>query len=120
MTPDEVSRLKAAKKRGKDDTERIVAPGKMLIFVGGQHPILGTQMLYFLDPTLKAWSEIPPPTELVSIQGGSIVPLPVTVKVNRSTKEAERQPENAERLTETESAFIEAFRQQREVYDYAG
>jgi type IV secretion system protein VirD4 len=120
MTPDEVSRLKAAKKRGKDDTERIVAPGKMLIFVGGQHPILGTQMLYFSDPTLKAWAEIPPPTELVSIQGGNTVPLPVTVKVNRSTKEAGRQPENAERLTEIERAFIEVFRQQREVYDYAG
>ncbi len=75
MTPDEVSRLKPAKKRGKDAAERIVAPGQMLIFIAGQHPILGTQMLYFLDPTLKAWSEIPPPAKLVSIQGGSIVAL---------------------------------------------
>jgi len=119
MTPDEVSRLKAAKKRGKDAAERIVAPGKMLIFVGGQHPILGTQMLYFRDPTLKAWSEIPPPTKLVSIQGGNIVPLPVTLKVNRSTKKAKRQPEDAELLTEIETAFIEWYREQREVYDYA-
>ena len=70
MTPDEVSRLKPAKKSGKGDAERIIAPGHMLIFVSGQHPILGTQMLYFLDPRLKAWSEIPPPAKLVSIQGG--------------------------------------------------
>src|SRR3989441_644974 len=119
MTPDEVSRLKAAKKCGKDDAERIVAPGKMLIFVGGQHPILGTQMLYFLDPTLKAWSEIPPPAKLVSIQGGYIVPLLETLKVNR-TKKPGRQPEDAELLTELERAFIEDRRKEMEVYDYAG
>ena len=98
MTPDEVSRLKPAKKSGKGDAERIIAPGHMLIFVSGQHPILGTQMLYFLDPRLKAWSEIPPPAKLVSIQGGQIVPLVETMKVNRSTKKSGRQPENAELL----------------------
>jgi hypothetical protein len=92
----------------------------MLIFIAGQHPILGTQMLYFLDPTLKAWSEIPPPAKLVSIQGGSIVPLVDTLKVNRSTKKSGRQPEDAELLTEAERVFIEWYREQREVYDYAG
>ena len=119
MTPDEVSRLRPAKKRGKDVAERIVAPGQMLIFIAGQHPILGTQMLYFLDPTLKAWSKIPPPAKLVSIQGGQIVPLLETLKVNRSTKKFGRQPEDAELLTAIEKAFIEVFREQREVYDYA-
>jgi len=120
MTPDEVSRLKPAKKRGKDAAERIVGPGQMLIFIAGQHPILGTQMLYFLDPTLKAWSEIPPPAKLVSIQGGSIVPLLETLNVNRSTKKSGGQPEDAELLTEIERAFIEGYREQMEVYDYAG
>jgi len=120
MTPDEVSRLKPARKRGQDAAERIVAPGHMLIFVSGQHPILGTQMLYFLDPTLKVWSEIPPPARLVSIQGGSVVPLLDTLKVNRSTTRPGRQPEGAELLTELERAFIERFREQMEVYDYAG
>jgi type IV secretion system protein VirD4 len=118
-TPDEVSRLKPAKKSGEGAAERIVAPGQMLIFVSGQHPILGTQMLYFRDPTLQAWSEIPPPTKLVSIQGGNIVPLRVTLKVNRSTKNARTQRENSALLTEMERGFIEWFRQQREVYDYA-
>jgi hypothetical protein len=90
----------------------------MLIFIAGQHPILGTQMLYFLDPTLKAWSEVPPPAKLVSIQGGSIVPLLGTLKVNRPVKGPGQQPKNAEVLTELERAFIED-RKEMEVYDYA-
>src|SRR5207302_641622 len=120
MTPDEILRLKPARKQRFGDSERIVAPGQMLIFVSGQHPILGTQLLYFLDPTLKAWSEIPPPAKLVSIQGGHISPLLETLKVNRSMKGPGRQPENAEVLTEIERAFIEDRREQMEVYDYAG
>jgi len=47
------------------------------------------------------------------------VPLLETLKVNRSTKTPGRQPEDAEPLTEIERAFIERFREQREVYDYA-
>ena len=77
-------------------------------------------MLYFHDPTLKAWSQIAPPAKLVSIQGGQIVPLLETLKVNRSTKKSGRQPEDAELLTELERAFIEDRRKQMEVYDYAG
>jgi type IV secretion system protein VirD4 len=49
MTPDEVMRLRPAKKRGRGAKERIVAPGNMLIFVSGQYPIYGTQILYFKD-----------------------------------------------------------------------
>jgi type IV secretion system protein VirD4 len=119
MTPDEVSRLKPAKKRGKGAVERIAAPGHMLIFVSGQHPILGTQMMYFLDPALKAWSQIPPPAKLVSIQRGSIVPLPETPRVNRSMKRTGQKPDDAEMLTAIERAFIEGYREQMEVYDYA-
>jgi type IV secretion system protein VirD4 len=33
LTPDEVQRLKAPKKKGSGEKERIVAPGQMLIFV---------------------------------------------------------------------------------------
>jgi len=119
MTPDEVSRLRPAKKSGKGDAERIIAPGHMLIFVSGQHPILGTQMLYFLDPRLKTWSEIPPPAKLVSIQGGQIVPLVETMKVNRSTKKSGRQPENTELMEPMERVFIDSYQEQHEVYDHA-
>jgi type IV secretion system protein VirD4 len=63
MTPDEVMRLRPPKKRGHGPSERIVAPGQMLIFVGGEYPILGTQMLYFFDPILRARAQIPPPAE---------------------------------------------------------
>src|SRR5437763_13364610 len=61
MTPDEVSRLAPARKAGDGDEERIVAPGQMLIFISGHRPILGTQMLHFLDPYLSARDEIPAP-----------------------------------------------------------
>jgi type IV secretory pathway TraG/TraD family ATPase VirD4 len=72
LTPDEVQRLKAPKKKGHGIHERIVAPGQMLIFVSGYFPILGTQMLYFLDPTFKMRSEIPPPTKLVRLTGNQL------------------------------------------------
>ena len=43
----------------------------MLIFVSGHHPILGTQMLYFLDPVLNA-SALPylRPNGLVTLEDG--------------------------------------------------
>ena len=73
ITPDEVLRLKPPQKAGHGIQERIVAPGQMLIFVSGLHPILGMQMLYFLDPTFKIRSEIPPPVEFVSLKGNQIL-----------------------------------------------
>jgi type IV secretion system protein VirD4 len=73
ITPDEVLRLKPPQKAGHGIHERILAPGQMLIFVSGHHPILGMQMMYFLDPTFKIRSEIPPPTEFVSIKGNRIL-----------------------------------------------
>jgi hypothetical protein len=119
MTPDEVSRLKLPKKAREGDAERIIVPGRMLIFVAGQYPILGTQMLYFLDPALYAWSKIPPPEKLASIQGGQLVPVPKTLKANRIPKRPAPRPENAEQLTEMERAFIESYRAKMEVYDHA-
>src|SRR5271156_3993152 len=74
MTPDEVLRLKPPKKRGDGPQERIVAPGQMLIFVSGHHPILGTQMLYFLDSVLNARAELAPPIEFLTLEDGQPVP----------------------------------------------
>jgi type IV secretion system protein VirD4 len=75
MTPDEVLRLKPPQKRGDGAQERIVAPGQMLIFVSGHHPILGTQMLYFLDPALNSRAELAPPTEFFTLEeDGKAVP----------------------------------------------
>jgi len=73
MTPDEVLRLKPPQKRGDGAQERIVAPGQMLIFVSGHHPILGTQMMYFLDPALSARAELAPPTEFFTLEDGKPV-----------------------------------------------
>lgn len=74
MTPDEVLRLKPPVKRGDKTTERIVAPGQMLIFVSGHYPILGTQMLYFLDPELSSRAAVPPPAGYFMLHGGKQLP----------------------------------------------
>ncbi len=74
MTPDEVLRLKPSQKKGGGESEQIVAPGQMLIFVSGHYPILGTQMLYFLDPALSARAALPPPTELLTLEDGQAEP----------------------------------------------
>jgi type IV secretory pathway TraG/TraD family ATPase VirD4 len=72
MTPDEVLRLKTPRKTGAGSSERIIGPGQMLIFVSGHHPILGTQMLYFLDPVFTERAAIAPPTKLVTLEDGRV------------------------------------------------
>lgn len=74
MTPDEVMRLRPARKAGQGSAERIVTPGDMLIFVSGHYPIYGKQMLYFADPQLKARAEYAPPVQFFAIQEGSLGP----------------------------------------------
>jgi type IV secretion system protein VirD4 len=87
MTPDEVLRLKPPTKRGDKTSERIVAPGQMLIFVSGHHPILGTQMLYFLDPDLTSRAALEPPTSFFTLQDGRPVPQsPLDRTRNRISK----------------------------------
>src|SRR5260370_31715672 len=74
MTPDEIMRLRPPKKEQRGDQEKIIAPGDMLIFVSGHHPIYGKQMLYFFDPILRSRVEIPPPTKSYLIHDGVLSP----------------------------------------------
>ncbi|MCX6593142.1 MAG: type IV secretory system conjugative DNA transfer family protein [Acidobacteria bacterium] len=74
MTPDEVMRLKPAKKEGEGDAERIVEAGDMLIFVSGHFPIYGRQLLYFFDPELAKRVGEAPPTSFKAIEDGAVVP----------------------------------------------
>jgi type IV secretion system protein VirD4 len=107
MTPDEVSRLKPPQKQGEGDSENIVAPGQMLIFVSGHYPILGMQMLYFLDPVLNARAELPPPSELVTLECGKAYPQrPVELARHRISK-PEFVPSEAVPLTDSEASFFE-------------
>ena len=76
MTPDEILRLTPARKQGRGESEEIVAPGQMLIFVSGHYPILGTQMLYFSDAVLAKRAKIAPPTEFFSLERGGTVEQP--------------------------------------------
>ena len=58
LTPDEIMDLK---KPRKDDSGRIVESGEMVVFMAGERPILGTQILYFLDPVFGRRATIEPP-----------------------------------------------------------
>jgi type IV secretion system protein VirD4 len=72
MTPDEVMRLKPPVKQGQGDNERIVAPGDMLIFVSGQYPIYGKQVLYFVDPEFAKRAAEAPPQVFCAIEEGKV------------------------------------------------
>ena len=58
MTPNEIMRLR---KPAKDAAGRIIAPGGMVVFVAGEAPIQGTQILYFMDPVFAGRAAVPPP-----------------------------------------------------------
>jgi type IV secretion system protein VirD4 len=68
ITPDEVMRLRSPVKTADDS---IAEPGDMLIFAAGHAPILGTQSLYFRDPTFQNRARIAPP---LSAAAGSFAP----------------------------------------------
>lgn len=57
LTPDEIMRLRGPT---KDKEGNITEAGDMLIFQAGFAPILGTQILYFRDPTFHERSLMPP------------------------------------------------------------
>lgn len=55
ITPDETMRLPAPL---KDNAGNVIKAGDMLIFIAGQNPIYGTQILYFKDPVFSARSKV--------------------------------------------------------------
>jgi len=113
MTPDEVLRLKPPQKQATGDAEKIVAPGQMLIFVSGTYPILGTQMLYFLDAVLTARASLQPPTTFFAIEDGRVSSQkPVGRTLNKISK-PEVAP--AERLTQAELGFLEEYHTTKEL-----
>jgi type IV secretion system protein VirD4 len=62
MTPDEIATLKKPRKeRGDDGKDVITEAGEMVVFVAGENPIKGAQVLYFLDPLFRQRAAIPAP-----------------------------------------------------------
>jgi type IV secretion system protein VirD4 len=115
MTPDEVLRLQPSRKHGDGLSERIVAPGQMLIFVSGHFPILGTQMLYFLDPVLNARATLPPPAELLAIQKNHGAEQAPAERTPNRISRAEILPATNMDLTIGERCFLEELGNEREV-----
>lgn len=107
MTPDEVLRLAPSRKEGQGLAERIVAPGQMLIFISGHYPILGTQMLYFLDPILRTRADVATPTEFYQIEGDKAVPQKAIDRTSNRISKPEVVPPDTTPLTEGEKGFVE-------------
>jgi hypothetical protein len=84
----------------------------MLIFVSGHHPILGTQMLYFLDPALNSRAELAPPTAFFTLEDGKPVPQHALNRTRNLVSKPERvsRPEAApgdEPLSGVEQHLVE-------------
>jgi type IV secretory pathway TraG/TraD family ATPase VirD4 len=107
MTPDEVLRLAPSRKEGQGLAERIVSPGQMLIFVSGHYPILGTQMLYFLDPTLSARADVAAPTVFYQIESGEAVAQKAIDRTSNRISKPEVVPPDTTPMTEGEKGFVE-------------
>src|SRR5215469_12509103 len=110
MTPDEVMRLRPPTKEGHGANERITAPGDMLIFVAGYHPIYGRQILYFTDTILRSRSAIAPATKLITLINGkaqSQLPLARTPHVMSRPEEltSNQSPSDDELVSPMEAAF---------------
>src|SRR5436190_11094898 len=114
MTPDEVLRLQPSRKQGDGLSERIAAPGQMLIFISGHFPILGTQMLYFLDPVLNARASLPPPAELPAIQSQVVKQEPAERTPNLISR-AEIMANADMDLTIGEKWFLEELGNEQEI-----
>jgi type IV secretion system protein VirD4 len=110
MTPDEVLRLKPPQKQSNGTSEKIIAPGQMLIFVSGHYPILGTQMLYFLDPELTQRAALEPPKNFLAIEDGRAKPQPPPDRTRNLISKPEPAPLEAEPPNIAESGFTEALR----------
>ena len=73
MTPDEISTLKKPQKvRSSDGREVITEAGEMVVFVAGENPIKGTQVLYFLDPLFRQRASIPAPATGSTMQRSKV------------------------------------------------
>jgi len=79
ITIDELMRLPGPVKEGQGEAQRIVSPGAMLIFIAGQSPIFGKQLLYFQDHTLSKRSAIRPPDKLFTIEHHGDILTPGTL-----------------------------------------
>jgi hypothetical protein len=76
-------------------------------------------MLYFLDPRLKAWSEIPPPEKLVTLNVEGRIPPQDRLIGSPGHSDVVPEVADTDELSEMEQAFIDRYREQKEVYDYA-
>jgi hypothetical protein len=91
----------------------------MLIFVSGHHPILGTQMLYFLDPTLEVRAGLPPPTDLLALEEGEVVPQKAADKTRNVISQPEIENGQPEQSSDVQPGFAEELQLSSEEQEHA-
>ena len=81
----------------------------MLILVSGQHPILGTQILYFSDPVLAKRAAVPPPAEFQAIDGERLIDQPPSDRTRNLVSRGEQAPASTDDDASSSSAMEDAF-----------
>lgn len=97
LTPDECMRLPAAK---KDSDGKIRVPGDILVFVAGNPPIYGKQILYFRDPIFMARAMITAPASSDRIHGELPAPAEATKTAVAEVSETTTSEKSSESLYE--------------------
>jgi type IV secretion system protein VirD4 len=116
ITIDELMRLPGPVKEGQGEAQRIVSPGAMLIFIAGQSPIFGKQLLYFQDPTLSKRSAIRPPDKLFTIEHHGNILSPGTLHYacettsTRGIIQGPKQADSPDLLEESQTTVASASR----------
>ena len=91
LTPDECMRLAAPE---KDADGNIVMPGDMLIFVAGNSPVMGKQILYFKDPVFNNRAKMAAPQVSDRLHADPDAPAaPVPVKTGAPEENFEEKYE---------------------------
>ena len=114
ITIDELMRLPGPVKEGQGEAQRIVSPGAMLIFIAGQSPIFGKQLLYFQDPTLSKRSAIRPPDKLFTIEHHGNILSPGTLHYacettsTRGIIQGPKQADSSDLLEESQTTVASA------------
>lgn len=86
LTPDEVSKLKKPiTENPGTEKEKIVGHGDILVFVAGQKPIYGLQILYFLDPVFVERASIAPPAAAFDYKERSAPERPRSMTIIKHT-----------------------------------
>jgi len=104
LTPDECMRLPGPR---KDRNGNVIEAGDMLVFVAGQSPIYGKQILYFKDPVFADRARIPAPGTARPRPLGARESVPETGAGGGAGRRNEKASREAKRGPDREAEQVE-------------